>query len=63
MDGAGKAAGVLRDRASVLRGEPKPADAPRAVALQARVEAAACGSLAGSRLEAEVKVVDGAAEA
>jgi len=63
MDGAGKAAGVLRDRAATLRAAPKPADAPRAVALQARVEAAACGSLAASKLEAEVKVVDGAAEA
>ncbi|CAH0377511.1 unnamed protein product [Pelagomonas calceolata] len=63
MDGAGKAAGVLRDRAGVLRGAPKPADAPRAVALQARVEAAACGSLAATKLAAEVKVVDGAAEA
>ena len=63
MDGAGKAAGVLRDRAGVLREAPKPADAPRAVALQARVETAACGTLAAARLEAEVKVVDGAAEA
>ena len=63
VDGAGKAAGVLRDRAGVLRGAPKPADAPRAVALQARVEAAACGSLAATKLAAEVKVVDGAAEA
>jgi hypothetical protein len=63
MDGAGKAAGVLRDRAGVLRAAPRPADAPRAVALQARVEAAACGSLAATKLAAEVKVVDGAAEA
>ena len=63
MDGAVKAAGVLRDRAGVLREAPKPAVAPRAVALQARVEAAACGSLAATKLAAEVKVVDGAAEA
>jgi hypothetical protein len=53
----------LRDRAGVLRAAPRPDDAPRAVALQARLEAAACGSLAAARLAAEVKVVDGAAEA
>jgi len=63
VTGAGKAAIVLSERAATLRGAPKAADAPRAVALQARVEAAACGSLAAARLEAEVKVVDGAAEA
>ena len=63
MDGAVKAAGVLSERAATLRAAPRPADAPRAVALQARVEAAACGSLAAARLSAEVKVVDGAAEA
>ena len=61
IDGAVKAAGVLRDRAGVLRAAPRPDDAPRAVALQARVEAAACGSLAATKLAAEVKVVDGAA--
>ena len=62
-NGAGKAAGVLSERAATLRAAPKTDDAPRAVALQARVEAVACGSLAGTKLEAEVKVVDGAAEA
>ena len=41
-------------------GSAESGRAPRAVALQARVEAAACGSLAASKLEAEVKVVDGA---
>ena len=54
---------MISTQAATLRAAPKSADAPRAVALQARVEAAACGSLAASKLEAEVKVVDGAAEA
>ena len=54
---------MISTQAATLRAAPKPADAPRAVALQARVEAAACGSLAAARLSAEVKVVDGAAEA
>ena len=55
---------MISTQAATLRAAPKPDDAPRAVALQARVdEAVACGSLAGTKLEAEVKVVDGAAEA
>ena len=54
---------MISTQAATLRAAPKPDDAPRAVALQARVEAAACGSLAATKLAAEVKVVDGAAEA
>ena len=54
---------MISTQAATLRAAPRPADAPRAVALQARLEAAACGSLAAARLSAEVKVVDGAAEA
>ena len=54
---------MISTQAATLRAAPKPADAPRAVALQARVEAAACGSLAATKLAAEIKVVDGAAEA
>jgi len=60
---ADAAASMLRECAANWRAAPKPENAPRAVALQARCNSVVCGSLPAARLTAEVKVVDGAADA
>ena len=73
--GADAAALKLRERAATLRAAPKAENAPRAVALQARVEAVHYGALTYAHhwdvklrsrplnMSAEVKVVDGAVDA